>query len=125
VALLGACELALATFWVMNPVPTATVATALAAGCLLTAAGTRNIRRTGSCGCGGHEARTRGRLLRRNAVLFGAIAAGAVLGPDADELARSHAAQVEAVLLAPATILVLVALSSRARPGPRSAAAAR
>lgn len=84
--------------------------TVWAGGIALTAAGLQSIATTGRCSCEKDAPSTDlSALIRRNALLFGTLAAGVALGPTADELPGAHSAQIAVIGAAAGAVCLLAA----------------
>jgi hypothetical protein len=84
-------------------------------GVCLSAYGTISIRERGACGCGGSESRDNSvtTLWLRNAAIFGAIAASAIVGPSFGELSHGQSGEVASIAALP-MVGLLAALMVRA-----------
>lgn len=120
VAIAGIVEAALS--WLVVLVPGGRVAVAVVvAGAFVafTVVAVLGVRPTGSCGCVGLPSASVRSVVARNAVLFGAMAAGVGAGPTEAELLQGEASVAAAVpLVVPAAALAALGWRIPALRGP-------
>lgn len=118
VAIAGIVEAA--PSWLVVLVPGGRVAVVVAGAFVaFTVVAVLGVRRTGSCGCVGLPSASVRSVVARNAVLFGAMAAGVGAGPTEAELLQGEASVVAAVpLVVPAAALAALGWRVLALRGP-------